>query len=166
MRFKANEDYFMGIDPGKSGGIVVLDGNGKVLFSAKMPDTEHDVYYTITGELNKLWGNVRALIEKVGGYTGGKGAPGSAMFNFGASVQSARTSLIASGVTWEDATPQKWQKAFNLGKSEKGPKGKTKWKNKLKAKAQQLFPKEKVTLKTADAYLIAEFCRRYHKGML
>ena len=43
---------------------------------------------------------------------------------------------------------------------------KSQWKNRLKAKAQQLFPKLKITLKTADAILIAEYCRRKREGRL
>ena len=34
---------------------------------------------------------------------------------------------------------------------------KREWKNKLKGLAQQLFPSEKVTLKNADAILIANY---------
>lgn len=38
------------------------------------------------------------------------------------------------------------------------------FKNRLKAKAQQLFPQAKVTLATADAILLAEYCRRRKEG--
>jgi hypothetical protein len=50
--------------------------------------------------------------------------------------------------------PQKWQGFLGLGKSEGD---KTKWKNKLKAKAQNLFPSLDVTLSTADALLLLEY---------
>ena len=49
-------------------------------------------------------------------------------------------------------------KCFQIGKSSGS---KTEWKNKLKAKAQQLFPvwSKRITLATADALLIAEYGR-------
>jgi hypothetical protein len=50
--------------------------------------------------------------------------------------------------------PQKWQGYLSLGKSEGD---KTKWKNKLKQRAQSLFPSLDVTLATADALLLLEY---------
>lgn len=52
---------------------------------------------------------------------------------------------------------QKWQKALGLGNSKEI--GKTKWKNKLKQRAQELYPTLKINLKTADAVLILEYAR-------
>ena len=49
-------------------------------------------------------------------------------------------------------------KFYQLGRST--GYSKTEWKNKLKAKAQQLFPGEKVTLATCDSLLIAEYGRK------
>jgi len=67
------------IDPGASGGIASITVNG-MADAVKMPETEGDV-------LSKLK-NLRVyhdviVIEQVGGYVGGAGSPGSAMFNFG-----------------------------------------------------------------------------------
>lgn len=45
-----------------------------------------------------------------------------------------------------------------------GGESKQSFKNRLKDKAQQLFPREKVTLATADALLIAEYARRQFGG--
>lgn len=52
------------------------------------------------------------------------------------------------------------------GKKKIGGESETQWKNRLKAKAQQLFPQQEVTLATADALLIAEFGRRKRSGTL
>jgi hypothetical protein len=54
--------------------------------------------------------------------------------------------------------PKKWQQALGLGSAKDLTK--TQWKNKLKNKAQQLYPQIKVTLATADALLIYEAARR------
>ena len=68
--------------------------------------------------------------------------------------------LLALGMPTEKVTPQKWQKVYQLGSSKSYTK--IQWKNKLKAKAQQLFPSlgKKITLSTSDALLIAEYARR------
>ena len=57
---------------------------------------------------------------------------------------------------------QKWVKVYQMKKPRDMQKGE--WKNKLKAKAQQLFPQlgKKLTLKICDAFLIAEYARRTH----
>jgi len=158
------EVAYMGIDPGKSGGIAVLFGNEVI--ATKMPDTEGDVLHWIrTSSFNAV-----AVIEKVGGYVGkgkdGKGGqPGSAMFVFGMGYGGLRMALLACSIPFEDHTPQRWQKAImksSRGKSET----KGQWKNRCKAKAQQLFPTQKVTLATADALLIALYCKRLHEGTL
>lgn len=156
---------YLGIDPGKSGGLVRLTGYGFVKASA-MPATERDIWDWFTDLPQQLpIGDTQivAVIEKVGGYLGpGTAAPGSAMFNFGWNYGGLRMALIAAGIPFDEVTPQKWQKALGIG-SRKKTESKTQFKNRLKAKAQQLFPQIGVTLKTADALLLAEYCRRMHE---
>ena len=157
---------YVGVDPGASGGLVVIGPSGVV--AEKMPATEADVWGWVSllhldGYLDGPPPEVYAAVEKVGGYVG-EAQPGSAAFKFGLSYGGVRMALTAAGVPFDDVTPQTWQKAFGLhrGKAE----SKTAWKNRLKAKAQQLFPGVAVTLATADALLIAEYCRRKHEGRL
>jgi hypothetical protein len=87
------------------------------------------------------------------------------MFNFGANYGALRMALTAAGIPFEEVVPGVWQRGLNIPPRKK-TEGKTAWKNRLKAKAQQLFPSVKITLATADALLIAEFCRRKHEGLL
>jgi len=144
---------YIGIDPGKNGGIAVLDAEGKVLDLTKMPETPQDLL-----EFLRKWkdGSVCTL-ERVGGMPGNGG---SAMFNFGKGFGHLQMALMALEIPMTDVTPNKWEKAFQMGSS--GKFTKTEWKNLLKAKAQQIFPKlgRKVTLATCDALLIAEYGRR------
>ena len=164
IKEKSPEVVYMGIDPGKSGGIAVLFG--KEVIATKMPDTEGDVLHWIRTHSS----DAVAVIEKVGGYVGkgkdGKGGqPGSAMFVFGRGVGGLCMALLACSIPFEEVPPQRWQKAImksSRGKTESKPQ----WKNRCKAKAQQLFPTQKVTLATADALLIALYCKRLHEGML
>ncbi len=147
------EKKYIGIDPGKHGGIAVLDASGTVIEVAKMPETPQDLLSFLSRHKE---GSVCTL-ERVGGMPGNGG---SAMFNFGKGYGHLQMALIALEIPTEDVTPNKWEKTYQLGSS--GKFGKTEWKNRLKAKAQQLFPSlgKKITLATCDALLIAEYGRR------
>lgn len=140
------------IDPGNSGGIAWINDNTEGC--CNMPETEGD----IVAKINELvaMGCTTCYMEEVGGYTGGMGAPGSAMFNFGRNFGFLLGVLAARGVRLELVRPQKWQKEFSLG-TVKSSGGKGPWKRKLKEKAQQLYPHLTVTLKTADALLILKY---------
>ena len=76
-----------------------------------------------------------------------------------------RMALAAAGISIEIVTPQVWQKALSIPPRKK-EEGRTSWKNRLKAKAQQLFPGVRVTLATADALLLAVYCQRKREGRL
>lgn len=152
---------YLGIDPGKSGGIAWIFRSRTTAIS--MPSTERDIWDVLEG-MESLSSRAIAVIEKVGGYTG-EGQPGSAMFNFGWGYGGLRMALIAANIPFEEVTPQKWQKAMGIS-GRKKTESKTQWKNRLKAKAQQLFPELKVTLSTCDALLIAEYARRKTEGRL
>jgi len=73
-------------------------------------------------------------------------------FKFGTNYGTLKGILAALHIPYELVTSHVWQKA--LGCLTGGDK------NISKAKAQTLFPDIKFTHKTADAMLIAEFCRR------
>ena len=64
---------------------------------------------------------------------------------------------MALGYRVNRVTPQKWIKYHGLGV--RGQLTNTQWKNKLKARAQDLFPQIKVTLALADALLIMDYAR-------
>lgn len=144
---------YIGIDPGDQGGIAVLSADGSVVEVAKIPTTPMDVL----DFLSKYKDDSYCILERVGGLPG---QGGSAMFNFGKGYGHLQMALLALGIPTNDVTPNKWEKSFQLGSS--GKYGKTEWKNRLKAKVQQLFPSlgRKITLATCDALLIAEYGRR------
>lgn len=161
----ARPTLYIGIDPGASGGLACLTPGG--VYHTPMPETERDVWDWVndTPKYRANGSPCFAVIEKVGGYIQGNKLPGSAMFNFGRSYGGLRMALIAAGIPFEEATPQRWQKTLGIP-SRKKDESKGQFKNRLKARAQQLFPSVKVTLATADALLIAEYCRRLREGKL
>lgn len=144
---------YIGIDPGKHGGIAVMGADGEVLDVVKMPETPQD----LLDFLERYKDDSLCTLERVGGMPGNGG---SAMFNFGKGYGHLQMALLALHIPTEDVTPNKWEKTYQLGSS--GKYTKTEWKNRLKAKAQQMFPHlgKKITLATCDALLICEYGRR------
>lgn len=154
--------YIIGIDPGDKGGIAVLDIEGGVVFVRKMPDTPQDILECLRKfSGTELFGSEAVCyIEKVG--TGMPGQSSKATATFARHNGHLEMALLALGIKTHDVTPNKWEKSYQLGKSSEVSK--TEWKNKLKAKAQQLFPREKVTLAVCDALLLAEYGRKQEIG--
>lgn len=144
---------YIGIDPGKNGGIAVMGADGEVLDVVKMPGTPQD----LLDFLEQYKDDSFCTLERVGGMPGNGG---NAMFNFGKGYGHLQMALLALHIPTEDVTPNKWEKTYQLGSS--GKYTKTEWKNRLKAKAQQMFPHlgKKITLATCDALLICEYGRR------
>lgn len=155
---------YIGIDPGVSGGMACLQGE-VVHNCIAMPPTEWDAWQCFE-EIKRTKLPMFATLEKVGGYMAGSGGNiGSAMFKFGTSYGMARAFLVAAGIPFEEVTPNVWQRAMGIP-SRKKTMTKTAYKNVLKQAAQRLFPSTAVTLKTCDALLLAEFCRRKRLGTL
>ena len=90
------------------------------------------------------------------------GQSSSATAKFARHCGHLEMALMCLGIQTVTVTPQKWQKSYQLGKSSDHEK--REWKNILKGKAQQLFPKERITLSTCDSLLIAEYGRRKELG--
>lgn len=138
---------YVGVDPGASGAIAVLDSTGAVVMCERNSDTESEV----ATRLEECCRGERStgLIERVHSMPR-QGVVSS--FKFGQSYGFLRGVLTAIGVPFEEVTPQMWQKA--MGCLSKGDK------NMTKQKAGQLFPGVRVAHWNADALLIAEYCRR------
>lgn len=148
------ETIYIGIDPGLSGGIAILNQDGSVKEVVAMPDTPRDIYEFLFSYKE----DSRCVLEDVG--HGMPGQSSKATATFARHNGHLEMALLALGIPTEKVTPQKWIKVYQLKK--KKEQDKNEWKNVLKAKAQSLFPQlgKKVTLKTCDALLIAEYARR------
>lgn len=145
----------IGIDPGQSGGICVKYPDGDVM-AHKMPITETDImeiFNQVKKESTGMEMPVFAVIEKVHSMPG-QGV--ASTFKFGRNYGFLRGCLISLGIPFDEVTPQKWMKYYSMKKAKNETK--TEWKNRLKGKAQQLYPHLKPTLKTCDAILICRYC--------
>lgn len=152
----------IGIDPGQSGGICRLLYEAYIfpLIVTKMPNN----YIDILGCLRVNQPNTKCYIELVHSFPG-QGVASS--FKFGMGYGALQMALTALKIPFETVSPQKWQKALGIRSRDK-KESKTQFKNRLKIKAQQLFPKHssQINLSTCDAILIAEYGRRKEKGVL
>jgi len=164
--------YFIGIDPGLQGGIAVLDDLS--IATAKMPDSVSDIAaylktfpVTDTHVLIELQGARPAYARKHNNETNQdeviilRGV--NATWTFAQHYGELRGILITLGLDFATIRPQDWQAAIGMKKL-KGEQV-TAWKNRLKEKAQELFPSLKITKATADAILIAEVCRRLNQSL-
>lgn len=161
---------FLGIDPGVGGGLAAIGCYGQPdprvvnwVEVTAMPKSEEETWAWLN-RWPEFWTRqgkrVRAAIEKVGGYREGSGGNiGSAMFTFGANYGMLRAFLIALGIPFDTVSPRKWQGSLGIPKKRPG-ETKPQWKKRLMSKAEELFPKTKVTLATADALLLVEYLRR------
>ena len=146
---------YIGIDPGKNGGIAYIDTanegcctvpyTDKTLIgvcknAAKVGSTEHIV----------------CCLEKVGAMPG-QGVV--SMFNFGQSVGYIKGVLESFGIPYQETTPQKWKKEFGLN-SDKAASAEV---------CRKLFPNidllatprcKKPHDGMAEALLMAEYARR------
>lgn len=141
---------FAGVDPGKHGALVTIDSSGVHLFP--FPDNETQLWLLFAG----IGRQGRCVLEEVHSlpHDGHVGA-----FKFGRSYGFLRACLVASGIPFVAVTPQQWQSDFGMSKfpGEKSPS----YKARLKIKAQLLYPDVGVTKDTADALLLAHYCKRH-----
>lgn len=143
--------FILGIDPGKSGSIIVLKKSGEIVEMHKMPETPMD----ILDILKKYENNAHCFLEKVHGRPGMGGA---SMFTFGNNFGHIQMALLALKIKADYITPQKWMKEYQMVKSKS--ENSSQWKNRLKEVAQRLYPNDKIILQFSDALLIAEYGRR------
>ena len=154
---------YIGIDPGKNGGIGAIYSNGDMMkdykyqaYAVKCPETVMDMAQELSdikrdfsGLTDKNEHEAKLAIEKVHAFPG-QGV--TSMFTFGKGYGQWLGIIATLGIPYVEITPYSWQKYYG-----KLPKDRKLKKNTLKHYAQQRFPDLKPTLVTADAILIANW---------
>lgn len=142
---------YLGIDPGKHGGIAGLDEAGRVVRCAKMPLTEADLLLELIA-YEGFAQACRAVLERV--WSSPMMGVVSA-WTFGKGYGSLLMGLTATAIPFAEVTPQTWQTgmACRTGGD----------KNVSKRRAQALFPQMTITHANADCLLIASYCRQIHR---
>lgn len=143
---------YIGIDPGKSGAMSIIDDSGAHAFAF---DT--DAYITALGS---IVGDAFAVVEHVGAMPK-QGVVSS--FNFGMNFGWIQGALSAFRVPYELVRPQKWKREFSC----------TSDKNSSIEVAKRLFPDVSLFRTArctkehdgiAEALLMAEYARRIRGG--
>ena len=132
---------FIGIDPGKSGGIACIDTESGICYT--VPYNDKALIDMCSCESRN---NYKAMccLEKVGAMPG-QGVV--SMFNFGQSVGYIKGVLESFRIPYQEITPQKWKREFGL----------TSDKAKSAEICRKLFP---------DISLLATpRCKKPHDGM-
>lgn len=152
-----------GCDPGVSGGLARMDGRDIELYSFKdhtlqeivnlfdsLFDSEVEDKFVMLEQLQPLPSFIRGC---------------KASWVLAESYATIKTLLTVHKVPFELVLPQKWQKFMGL--VIKKTKKKIDKKKLNREKAQALFPRlGTITLETADALLIATYCKRIKEGNL
>lgn len=135
--------HYIGIDPGQSGGLVVLSHRGDIVLKSPMPDLP-----ALCALLEGNW-PTHVFVEQVSSRPG-QGI--ASTFKFGSHYGSILGILTALDIAHTLLTPQKWQKLSVVGCIGDDPKAKA-----LIA-AQRLWPKED--------WKASARCKRPHDGMI
>lgn len=164
---KVSTGSYVGVDPGKQGGIVrIIDlGGGKVDVSTiLMPASPLDLVKQL-----EACEATYAVVEHV---TSSPQMGVSSSFTFGQGFGRIESAMAALRIPTEYVRPQTWHKALGIVKRDK-KWTQTQWKEKMISRAHQLFPSiplwdenKGIQLALADALLIAVFCMRKHKGVI
>ena len=113
--------YFIGVDPGASGAIAVLDRDSDIVQIFDMPVLEMKSGATIKKKVNpqaicaelRIFkeARVEAILELVGAMPG-QGV--TSMFNFGRSLGILEGTLAGMDIPYEFVTPAVWKKKMKL----------------------------------------------------
>jgi hypothetical protein len=152
--------YFIGIDPGKTGGIAAINKETGQLILHEIP--------LIGKELD-----VVGLVEIINGYTSEPhffclenvhalpGASAGSSFSFGRTLGAKEAILVALKATFQKIAPKKWQSVVWEGiPNMKKPNGKNDTKAMSLLAAQRLFPNQKF-LKSKDGLIDAALMAKY-----
>ena len=145
---------FIGIDPGKNGGIGFIYNDN--YYVKHCPSTVSEMADELM-LLNDMAPDISkyAIIESVHSMPGNSGR---SMFTFGKGYGQWLGILSTLKIPYIEVTPHKWMKHYPAI-----PKDKKERKNHLKHLAQQRFPNVKITLATCDAILLANYLRETNK---
>lgn len=143
---------YLGIDPGKTGGIAVLNEIGRIMLTRMMPASDAELLLELRTAVQAAVAGIAAAVEEV--WTVGPQMGRVSAFHFGGEYRRVLMALTAADIQYRLVRPQQWQAA--IGCQTKGDK-------KIShARAQDLFGNQafKITHANADALLIAEWRRR------
>ena len=140
---------YIGIDPGKSGGICAY--HGKKVVAMKCPSTFGDMYLLLKTMIDDTPPeNVFVFIEQVWAFPSDSS---KTAFAFGTNYGAWQTCAEIEECNITLVRPRKWQQHFETPKTDK--KTRKRWLKELAQKECEF----RVTFNTSDAILIAKYCK-------
>ncbi len=162
--------FFIGVDPGITGGVAALSESGALVFAHRTPLIAGDYDLRRMVELLNYQG-ARVAIEAVGAArVAGRQQGGTSMFSFGKGYGIWLGIIATLGLPRIDVKPQAWTKELLAGmpKPEDPKLRPAARKANAVQRALALWPEIPIKFKAdwamADAALIAEYARRRHVG--
>ena len=151
MKKNYHSKVYIGIDPGKSGGMCVIEDDFIKAYPCPSNIQDMAIMFAMAISVNETK-KVVAYIEKVWARpTDGR----SSMWKFAENYGTWLGIAGAYEINLQEVSPQAWMKYLETPKLEK-----TRRKRYLRDKARSMYPElKKVTLKTADAILIATYAK-------
>lgn len=138
--------YFIGVDPGLQGGVVLYSPDSRqIVAHTSMPTKEshrkgrHEVDAECLAAVLRCWWDLyqvtlwRAYVEQVSGRPGQAG-----QFQFGVNFGVVLGVLGADGIDYELVPANKWKAAYHLARAD--AETTTQWKNRSIQQAQRIFP--------------------------
>ena len=152
MKTNSSSKVIIGIDPGAGGGVATCSGK-KMIDSIACPKSAEDMAHYLRHMVHSLEiegtskSKITVYIENVHAFpTDARNSAFKFGMNFGIWLGICSTLNLKI----IKVAPQTWIKHFNVPKMDKSSRKKY-----LKNIARTAYPKEKITLKTCDAFLIA-----------
>ena len=148
--------FYVGIDPGKNGGIAVIDGDDGTIMLSPYSDEALLKTISLVSICAPNVAGAQCCLEKVGAMPG-QGVV--SMFNFGKAYGYIKGVLESFSIPYQEITPQRWKKEFGL----------TSDKTASVEVCRRLFPKVNLLATPrckkphdgmAEALLMAEYSRR------
>jgi len=151
MKKNSHSKIYIGIDPGRSGGMCVIENDFIKAYPCPSNIQDMAIMFAMAISVNETK-KVVAYIEKVWARpTDGR----SSMWKFAENYGTWLGIAGAYEIDLQEVSPQAWMKYLETPKLEK-----TRRKRYLRDKARSMYPElKKVTLKTADAILIATYAK-------
>jgi hypothetical protein len=154
---------YLGVDPGQSGGICLIDPEGPKDIVKIEGKTDYELFTLLQQIVLREKDQCRVVVAALERVHAMPKQGVSSTFKFGTSYGFLRGVLTAlgnlHGMGLVEVRPQVWQGDMKCLSG--GDKAKT------RLAAQRLWPKltKEITNKTADAMLIAEWCRRANANL-
>ena len=167
---KKENCVYIGVDPGINGAIAALDASGQILLVEDLPHIKNGnkkkdlhlqaIVKTIRSVMENT-GQIFSAVEKV---TARPGQGVVSMFRFGRATGQVEGILLGLGVPTMLVSPKTWGKLFHPYVDGQDTKAKS------VLAASMRWPEVSLPNKKdhgkAEALLIAEFCRKYHRGTI